>query len=164
MSHRRVPLELIRLPTPCPADWNAMRGDDRVRFCDHCAKPVYNLTDLPPAAAERLLAEHGDDLPCVRLYRRRDGTVATADCQPLWRRAARPVTTGARWLVRAVAAIAGLSVATGGCATTGMVYRADPDGAAGSTADVPVAVPGRIESVQPPQTLTAPTSGPTTRP
>jgi hypothetical protein len=52
-------LENARIGTPCDADWDAMAGDERVRFCDACGKNVYNLSALPRAEAERLLVERG---------------------------------------------------------------------------------------------------------
>jgi hypothetical protein len=56
-----------------------MVGDDRVRFCEHCAKNVYNLSAMPRQEAEGLLfAKEGK--VCVRLYKRADGTVLTNDC------------------------------------------------------------------------------------
>jgi hypothetical protein len=56
-----------------------MIGDERVRFCAHCAKNVYNLSALPRHEAEALLLEKEGKL-CVRLYKRADGTVLTSDC------------------------------------------------------------------------------------
>lgn len=138
MATRRVSLEVIELPAPCPADWDGMAGDDRARFCGHCSRHVYDLSALTRAAAEQLLADHGEHPPCVRLYRRRDGTVVTADCQPLWRRAARPATAASAWVARAVAAAFGLSVA-GGCAMTGAVVYTNGD----CPADAAPADPGR---------------------
>lgn len=72
-------LDDIRIAAPCSAPWEAMHGDDRVRFCSHCTKNVYNLSAMPRADAEALLLQHEGDL-CVRLYRRADGTVLTEDC------------------------------------------------------------------------------------
>jgi len=72
-------LNNLRIASPCPASWAAMSGDDRVRFCDSCAKNVYNLSDLTAAEATALIREAEGSL-CVRLYRRVDGTVLTADC------------------------------------------------------------------------------------
>ena len=31
-------LENIQIAKPCPANWDAMTGDERVRFCGKCAK------------------------------------------------------------------------------------------------------------------------------
>lgn len=72
-------LEKIRIARPCPARWDEMTGDDRVRFCGLCQKNVYNLSAMSKEAATRLIEEREGDL-CVRLYRRRDGTILTPDC------------------------------------------------------------------------------------
>src|SRR5262245_22794664 len=69
----------LRIASPCPALWAAMRGDSRVRFCDSCSKHVYDLSGLTAVEA-RSLVEEAEGRVCVRLYRRRDGTVLTADC------------------------------------------------------------------------------------
>lgn len=42
---RRGSLPQIVVPVPCHAEWNAMMAIERdgsVRFCDSCAKPVYD--------------------------------------------------------------------------------------------------------------------------
>jgi hypothetical protein len=72
-------LNNLRIASPCPITWDAMRGDDRVRFCDSCSKHVYNVSDLTAEEAVALIQE-SDGHSCVRLYRRKDGTVLTADC------------------------------------------------------------------------------------
>jgi hypothetical protein len=72
-------LDRIRVASPCHASWDAMTGDDRVRFCGECKKDVYNLSAMTRDEAERLLAERAGSL-CVRVYKRADGTVLTADC------------------------------------------------------------------------------------
>jgi hypothetical protein len=69
----------LRIASPCPATWDAMQGDERVRFCDSCSKHVYNISNLTAQAAVSLIRESEGRL-CVRLYRRKDGTVLTADC------------------------------------------------------------------------------------
>ena len=77
---RRLPLlDDVRVASPCDASWEAMKGDARVRFCEACEKQVYNLSAMPRLDAERLIAEHEGSV-CIRLYRRTDGTVLTADC------------------------------------------------------------------------------------
>src|SRR5262249_42531827 len=72
-------LDQIRIASPCSADWDAMPGDARVRRCGDCRKRVYNLAELTRAEAEALIIAHEGEL-CVRLYRRRDATIVTADC------------------------------------------------------------------------------------
>jgi hypothetical protein len=34
----------LRIASPCPASWAAMRGDDRVRYCDTSARQVYDIS------------------------------------------------------------------------------------------------------------------------
>ena len=79
-------LDGLTIASPCPASWDAMTGDDRVRFCASCSKYVYNVSDLTASEALAVIAgtEEGT---CLRLYRRKDGTVLTADC-PVGLRAA----------------------------------------------------------------------------
>jgi hypothetical protein len=72
-------LNALRIASPCLASWAAMRGDHRVRFCASCSKHVYDLSGLTAAEARSLIGE-AEGRVCVRLYRRRDGTVLTADC------------------------------------------------------------------------------------
>jgi hypothetical protein len=72
-------LNNLRIASPCPATWEAMRGDHRVRFCDSCSKHVYNVSDLTADEAVALI-QKSDGQSCVRLFRRKDGTVLTADC------------------------------------------------------------------------------------
>jgi hypothetical protein len=73
-------LDDVRVASPCNVSWDLMLGDDRVRFCPSCQKNVYDLSAMHREEAERLIAEH-EGAPCVRFYRRADGTVLTADCE-----------------------------------------------------------------------------------
>jgi len=80
-GRRALPLlERVGVASPCTASWDDMIGDERVRFCGLCAKNVYNLSGMLGEEAERLLQETAGEEMCVRLYRRADGTVLTADC------------------------------------------------------------------------------------
>jgi hypothetical protein len=74
-----IPLENVRVASPCRADWNRMEGDDRVRHCQSCAKNVYNLSAISKADAEKLITEKEGNL-CVRFYQREDGTILTDNC------------------------------------------------------------------------------------
>jgi hypothetical protein len=87
MEPGKNPLTSLEVASPCRASWEAMSGDDRVRFCDQCAKNVYNLSDMSRREAEALVRESEGRL-CVRFYRRRDGTMLTDNC-PVGLRAAR---------------------------------------------------------------------------
>ena len=80
-------LDGLTVATPCPASWDAMAGDDRVRFCPACRLNVYNLSALGRPEAEALLRQK-EGRVCLRFYRWADGTVLTRDC-PVGLRAAR---------------------------------------------------------------------------
>jgi hypothetical protein len=80
MTRPRIPLEIVRIDSPCPASWEAMAGDDRRRFCEGCLKYVHDLSAMPREEAERLICESSGTL-CVRMSRQTDGTVLTVDYQ-----------------------------------------------------------------------------------
>ena len=79
-ARRRLPvLPNIRIAAPCPASWDAMVGDRRVRACTHCKQNVFNLSAMARADAEELIREKQGNL-CARYYQRQDGTILLADC------------------------------------------------------------------------------------
>lgn len=100
-------LDKVRIARPCPARWEEMAGDERVRFCGLCRKNVYNLSAMSREAAERLIEERQGQM-CALLYRRADGTVLTSDC-PVGARA-----FAARVARRIAASLAGLFLILGG--------------------------------------------------
>ncbi|HTA21749.1 MAG TPA: hypothetical protein VK989_20790 [Polyangia bacterium] len=69
----------VAIASPCTVSWEGMRGDDRVRFCGQCRQNVYNVEALGRGAARRLI-EAREGRVCLRILRRDDGTVVTADC------------------------------------------------------------------------------------
>lgn len=77
------PLNNLSIASPCSADWNEMYGDDRKRFCGDCKLNVYNLSGMTRDEAETLVMNAEGRL-CVRLYKRADGSVITADCPIGW--------------------------------------------------------------------------------
>lgn len=112
-ARRALPLlESIRIASPCNASWDDMKGDDRVRFCGHCEKSVYDLSGMAREEAERLVAQGGSI--CVRLYKRADGTVLTQDCPVGVRRRRR------RRVLAAVGIGGGLFASAAGAAFTTM--------------------------------------------
>lgn len=74
-----IQLPNLRLGFACKERWEDMVGDDRVRACNGCDRPVFNLSEMTREDAEAVLATRGLT-PCVRFYRRPDGTVMTNDC------------------------------------------------------------------------------------
>lgn len=77
------PLDNIHIASPCPANWDEMYGDDRKRFCGDCKLNIYNLSGMTRDEAETLIMNAEGRL-CVRIYRRADGSVITADCPVGW--------------------------------------------------------------------------------
>ena len=79
MSRFTSPLDGVRVAAPCPADWERMVGDERMRYCDSCSLHVYNLSGMTRREAEALVTSTEGRL-CVRFYRRADGTILTRNC------------------------------------------------------------------------------------
>ncbi|MBZ0116469.1 MAG: hypothetical protein K8H88_05735 [Sandaracinaceae bacterium] len=99
-------LGTIRVAAPCDASWDAMVGDDRIRSCAICDKHVYNLSGM--TAREALSILQTSDKPCVRLYKRADGSVITSDCEVGIRKRRRRLAIAAT-ASAAIAATAGLA-------------------------------------------------------
>jgi hypothetical protein len=85
MSGFDSPLDNLKIASPCSADWNAMHGDERKRFCGDCKLNVYNLSGMTRYDAEHLLRLSEGRL-CVRYFQRADGTVLTRNCPVGWAR------------------------------------------------------------------------------
>lgn len=79
MAKYTSPLDHLTVAAPCSADWDAMIGTDRARFCGQCKLNVYNLSGMTRREAESLIAGAEGRL-CVRFYRRADGTILTENC------------------------------------------------------------------------------------
>jgi hypothetical protein len=54
-----VDLRNIRIASPCPAEWEKMVGDERVRHCAECNLNVYNLSAMTERQVQLLI-----HLPC----------------------------------------------------------------------------------------------------
>jgi hypothetical protein len=79
-------LDAITIPAHCPVSWDEMAGDDRSRFCARCHQQVHDISEL--TTDEALALVNGvQKPPCVRIYRRPDGRVMTADCATKYERA-----------------------------------------------------------------------------
>lgn len=88
----------VRIASPCPADWEKMIGDDRVRHCGQCNLNVYNLSAMSSLQARELVAKHEGRL-CLRFYHRKDGTILTQNC---------PV--GLKVVMRRISRVAGVAL------------------------------------------------------
>lgn len=85
----------VSIASPCTEDWGRMTGDEYVRHCSKCDKKVYDLSGLKAVEIEALLSRQGET-PCVRFFKRKDGTMMTSDC---------PVGRPKRVALRVLAAI-----------------------------------------------------------
>ncbi len=75
----RDAVDRIEIASPCTVPWETMPGNERVRFCGQCRQNVFNVEALSRDEARRLV-ERQEGRVCVRMLRRPDGTVVTADC------------------------------------------------------------------------------------
>ncbi|MBV9864670.1 MAG: hypothetical protein JO316_04925 [Abitibacteriaceae bacterium] len=104
-----VALDDIRIDTPCHAAWEEMAGNEQVRFCQLCAKNVYNLSEMSRAEAENVLRSQ-PTTPCVRFYQQEDGSVITSGCPAPFKLVQRPF----KWMSGVAAAMVGACLATVG--------------------------------------------------
>lgn len=72
-------VDSIEIAAPCHASWDDMVGDERTRFCGQCTKNVYNVAFMSADEVAGLVTAT-EGRACLRLYRRKDGTVITSDC------------------------------------------------------------------------------------
>lgn len=87
MDPQSKSLDNIRIASPCPASWEKMSGNDKVRFCDQCQLNVFDISRMTRAEAESFIATTEGRI-CARLFRRPDGKILTKDC-PVGLRAVR---------------------------------------------------------------------------
>src|SRR6476660_5335876 len=55
----------FEITSPCTENWDAMIGNDRVRFCSHCQLSVHDLSQLNRKQIRRLVLKSKGRL-CVR--------------------------------------------------------------------------------------------------
>jgi hypothetical protein len=101
MTERNRLLDDIRIASPCTASWDRMTGDNTTRFCGECKLSVYNISAMTAAEAAALI-ERTEGRLCVRLHKRKDGTVLTRNCPVGLRAAARRATRAAGAALTAV--------------------------------------------------------------
>jgi hypothetical protein len=73
-------LDRIEIASPCTFSWDQMKGSAWVRRCPACDLNVYNVAEMDRKEALALIERAEGPRPCLRLLRRPDGTVITADC------------------------------------------------------------------------------------
>src|SRR2546423_7927220 len=150
------PLDGVRVAARCPADWERMVGDERMRYCGQCRLHVYNLSGMTRREAEALIANAEGRL-CIRYYRRADGTILTKNCPVGLRALKRRVSRIAQASITAVLSFfAGLLAVTGlreldafPVATQGVIMKVDerlPEESHTTGAMVAPPVMGKVKS------------------
>lgn len=108
------PLKNVRIASPCPASWDRMAGDDRVRHCTLCDLNVYNFAELAGDEVRTLLMK-SEGRVCARMVRRADGTLLTKDCPAGARSLRRKFSRAASGFAAALLSVVALA---SGCAST----------------------------------------------
>src|SRR5262245_9355666 len=127
MSQPHLPLNVLDVPSPCAVPWKSMTGNDRRRYCGQCRKYVYNLSAMTAAEAQSFL-RRSNGTPCVRFYRRLDGTVVTTDrCGNRVARTWRRFATSVAAMLVALTSLVGCDCSKLGLCTQGKL--APPPGA-----------------------------------
>lgn len=70
----------LNIKSPCLEEWDTMRGDNRVRFCERCKLNVYNFSDMSELEVRKMLSERTDARLCARILKRWDGAIITDNC------------------------------------------------------------------------------------
>ena len=65
---RRDFIQQLRIASPCSVEWDAMIGNDRVRFCEHCNLSVHHVDSLSRKQLRRLIARSNGRV-CVNYTR-----------------------------------------------------------------------------------------------
>jgi ankyrin repeat protein len=65
-------LDKTKVATPCSESWNEMSGNEKVRFCSHCAKDVNNISEMTRKEAFKLVRKSDGNL-CIRYYQNPKG-------------------------------------------------------------------------------------------
>src|SRR5262245_58109586 len=57
----------FKIVSPCRQSWDEMKGNDKVRVCEHCEKEVNNISELTRKEALRLVRRLNGNI-CLRYY------------------------------------------------------------------------------------------------
>jgi ankyrin repeat protein len=105
-------IDKVRVKDPCTQAWDEMIGNDKVRFCTHCAKDVNNLSAMTRKEAVRLVRKSGGSL-CIR-YVQQPATKAPMFAGQLTQITRRRVPLMAAGVMSASLSLATMTYAQGG--------------------------------------------------
>ena len=94
-------LNRVYIAAPCSVPWDSMEGNERIRHCQQCKLNVYNVAELSSKETANLIRKKEGRL-CLKIYRRRDGTIITDNCPVGLRR----IRNGLKTTVAAVVTVA----------------------------------------------------------
>lgn len=63
----------------CSKEWDDLKGDNEVRFCDSCENNVYNLTELTEEEAVKFIESHEGKV-CTYAHYDRSGVIVNGEC------------------------------------------------------------------------------------
>lgn len=72
----------IEIPEPCHADWDAMRPEDKGRYCLECSKTVHDLSAMTKDEAKDFLRRSACNDVCVSYQHHEDGTLVFREPAP----------------------------------------------------------------------------------
>lgn len=97
-------LDSISIAAPCSVGWDNMSGTEKIRFCNQCSKNVYDISAMSESEALKLLAAQ-ETAPCLRLFRRTDGTIIFDNCPVGLRRVRNGIKTSMKFVSTIIATI-----------------------------------------------------------
>lgn len=121
---KKKSIDSVRVKEPCAESWDKMSGNDRVRFCSHCAKNVNDISAMTRREALKLVRRSSGSL-CVR-YIEHPVTKAPLFAEQLTQITRRRMPLMAAGVVGASLSLASLTYAQGGA----MLSAARPSAAA----------------------------------
>jgi len=143
----------IQIPEPCHAEWDAMRPEQKGRFCFDCSKKVHDLSAMTKDEAKQFLRASACADICVSYQHHEDGTLVFREPAPA------PVVPLARLRrprsVAAAVAGAGMAMALAACAPHGDApaqqrYAAETPVFQAPTVVIPIGTTEKPEVMPPP--------------
>lgn len=88
MSKKRF-IDSVSVASPCGENWDAMKGNEQIRFCSHCAKDVTNISEMSAAEARRFVLRSKGSI-CIRVIKDTRGRTISVE-RPLYQISRAPV-------------------------------------------------------------------------
>src|SRR5205085_7360202 len=149
MARKSDSLNRLTIGNPCKSDWQAMTGNQRVRYCQECNKNVYNLSAMTRDEAEALIARFEGRL-CARIERNADGVILDDDLHAAPQLISRRVSPVAAALATALIGLSGNVMAmTSNAGTPAAIYaQSDQDGRAPQPQGATAMISGVVKDAQ----------------